>query len=42
MSNEYREILLEQLYLEALEKGMTDEEAHAYAERRCEQYGDPP
>lgn len=42
MSNEYRDILLEQLYLEALEKGMTDKEAQAYAEQRCEMYGDPP
>lgn len=42
MSNEYREILLEQLYEEGLEKlGMTDDEAHEYACQRAEQMGDP-
>ena len=41
MSNEYRDILLLQLYEEALDKGMSDEDAHEYACQRAEQMGDP-
>ena len=39
MSNEYRDMLLEQLYEEGLDKGMSDEEAHEYACQRAEQMG---
>tara|TARA_S200002703_G_C3792744_1_gene244693 strand:+ start:593 stop:733 length:141 start_codon:yes stop_codon:yes gene_type:complete len=42
MSNEYRDALLENLYLEAIDKGMTDEEAEQYANEQSEKYGDLP
>tara|TARA_B100000965_G_C18918490_1_gene467702 strand:- start:167 stop:307 length:141 start_codon:yes stop_codon:yes gene_type:complete len=42
MSNEYRDVLLENLYLEAIDKGMTDEEAEQYANEQSEKYGDLP
>ena len=42
MSNEYRDVLLENLYLEAIDKGMTDEEAEQYANEESEKYGDLP
>ena len=41
MSNEYRDMLLEQLYEEGLDKCMSDDEAHEYACQRAEQMGDP-
>lgn len=42
MSNECRDILLENLYLKAIDKGMTDEEAEQYANEQSEKYGDLP
>jgi hypothetical protein len=42
MSNHYRDVLLENLYLEAIDKGMTDEEAEEYANKESEKYGDLP
>lgn len=42
MSNEYRDNLLENLYLEAIEKGMGEEEAQRYAEEESEKWGDLP
>lgn len=42
MSNEYSDTLLENLYLEAIDKGMTDEEAEKYANEESEKYGDLP
>jgi len=41
MSNHYNETLLEQLFEEALDLGMPDEEAEQYAVERAEQLGDP-
>ena len=42
MSNHYTEMLLENLYLEAIEKGMNEEEAQRYAEEESEKWGDLP
>ena len=42
MSNEYRDNLLENLYLEAIEKGMGEEAAQRYAEEESEKGGDLP
>ena len=42
MSNHYTDALLENLYLEAIDKGMTDEEAEQYANEHSEKYGDLP
>jgi hypothetical protein len=42
MSNHYTDVLLENLYLEAIDKGMTDEEAEQYANKESEKYGDLP
>ena len=41
MSNHYNETLLEQLFEEALDLGMSDEDAEQYAIERAEQLGDP-
>ncbi len=41
MSNHYNEILLEQLFEEALDLGMSDAKAEQYAIERAEQLGDP-
>mgnify|MGYP001169277041 FL=1 len=41
MSNHYNEALLEQLFEEALDLGMSDAEAEQYAIERAEQLGDP-
>ena len=42
MSNDYRDMLLENLYLEAIKKGMGEEEAQQYAEKESEKWGDLP
>ena len=42
MSNEYRDVLLENLYLEAIKKGMGEVEAQRYAEEESEKWGDLP
>jgi hypothetical protein len=41
MSNHYNETLLEQLFEEALDLGMSDEDAEQYAIERAEQLGEP-
>ena len=41
MSNHYNETLLEQLFEEALDLGMSEEDAEKYAIERAEQLGDP-
>ena len=40
MSNHHNETLLEQLFEEALDLGMSDEDAEQYAIERAEQLGD--
>ena len=42
MSNEYRDVLLENLYLEAIDKGMSEEEAQEYAEKESVKWEDLP
>ena len=42
MSNEYRDVLLENLYLEAIDKGMSDEEAQEYSEKESGKWEDLP
>ena len=42
MSNEYRDVLLENLYLEAIDQGMSEEEAQQYAATESEKWEDLP
>ena len=42
MSNHYRDVLLENLYLEAINKGMSEEEAQQYAEKESKKWEDLP
>ena len=42
MSNEYRDVLLENLYLEAIDKGMSVEEAEEFAEKESVKWEDLP